>query len=108
MLMVDEYQKLASRTIVDLGENSFKEHLINSSVGISCEAAEVLQHIQRNSFCKKPLDTGKIIDECGDILWYISYLLTTLNVSLEDCMKYNLYKVSDRYKDRWDNSCSNK
>lgn len=97
---INEYQKLASRTIVDLGENAFKKHLENSAIGASCEASEVLQCVQRNIFCKKPLDTKHIVEECGDVLWYISYLLTTLNVSLEYCMKENIIKTESRYKER--------
>lgn len=93
----NEYQLFASKTIVNLGEDAFRDHLLNSSIGMSCESGEVLQAVQRAFFCGKPLDTDHIVEECGDVLWYISYLLTTLNVSLEDCMIKNLNKTFDRY-----------
>lgn len=99
-MLPSDYQGLASKTIVDLGDDNFRGHLLNSAVGMSCEAGEVLQSIQRSIFCGKPLDTDHIVEECGDVLWYISYLLTTLNVSLNDCMILSLNKCYDRYPNR--------
>lgn len=96
----NEYQKLATRTIVDLGEGAFLMHLENGAIGMSVESNEVLQHVQKRVFCGKPLDPVHLLDECGDVLWYLSYVLNTLGYTLEECMEHNLSKTSDRYPDR--------
>ena len=96
----NEYQKLAVRTIVDLGEDAFLRHLENGVIGMSVESNEVLQHVQKRVFCGKTLDHVHLLDECGDVLWYISYLLDTLGYTLEECMEHNVAKTEDRYSDR--------
>lgn len=94
----NEYQELAIRT--EVSTNSDNERLLNASIGMSVESAEVLQHIQRFLFCGKGLSPDKIMDECGDVLWYLSCVLSVLGYSLEDCMKNNIAKTESRYPDR--------
>lgn len=94
------YQVLAMRTKVTLPEGSKIEHLKNAAMGMSIEAGETLQHVQRYCYCRKDLHVEDIVNECGDVLWYISYLLDTLGVSLEDCMELNIKKLESRYPDR--------
>ena len=96
----NEYQELAIRTVVDLGDNAFRGHLLNGSIGMSVESNETLQHVQKYIFCGKNLDRAHLLDECGDVLWYISYVLSTLGYTLEECMEHNILKTSDRYSDR--------
>lgn len=107
---ISMYQKESIKTTVDLdsfeqrkcnSEDVLKAHLLNASVGISVESTEVLQHIQRYVFCGKSLDKDHVLDECGDVLWYINYILSKLGLSLEECMKQSLIKVSKKYPERF-------
>lgn len=109
---VNKYQKEAARTIInfdnDLGklnnsEDILRKHLYNAASGMSIESNEVLQLIQRYSFCDKGLNKDEIFEECGDVLWYVSYLLTMIGMTLEDCIKCNLIKVAKRYPERFNN-----
>ena len=84
-----------------MSRSLLKKHLLNASAGISVESAEVLQSIQRYVYCGKDLNKDHIVEECGDVLWYISYLLTKLGVSLEECLRLNLTKVIKKYPERF-------
>lgn len=94
------YQALAMRTKVSLPDQPKEEHLKNAAMGMAIEAGETLQHIQRMCYCGKELDLQKVVNECGDVLWYIAYLLDTLGVSIEDCMELNIRKLEGRYPER--------
>ena len=38
-----------------------------------------------------------VVEECGDILWYMARMLNTVGFTIEDAMSYNNQKLSTRY-----------
>lgn len=64
------------------------------------EAGEIAQHIGkrlRDDGCILTQDRRKkIIQELGDVLWYVAEIATILGVSLDDIMVANLYTLRDR------------
>jgi NTP pyrophosphatase (non-canonical NTP hydrolase) len=75
--------------------------LLYATVKLNGEAGEFAEEVG-----KSLRDTGgdinprreKMLDELGDVLWYVAALCTILNVSLEDIMEKNLGKVRKKYK----------
>lgn len=83
--MATEYQRLRERFIV--------------SVGLCEEAGEVVQPLKKyvRNPDKNPIDRDKIIDECGDVYYYLCKVLHSVDATLEDAMRVNVEKISKRY-----------
>ena len=95
-MTANEYQVLAMKTLnKDLEE---REILINGVMGLCGESGEVIDIVKKHISQGHPLNKDKIVEELGDVLWYIAELATILNVTIEDIMKYNINKLSQRYE----------
>lgn len=94
----NEYQKKALETAI-YGEGA---KIIYPTLGLTGEAGEVANKV------KKVLRDNKgefdewrklqIIDEIGDVLWYIAALTNDLGYELEDVAKINVTKLENRRK----------
>lgn len=73
------------------------ERLTNAAMGLSGESGEITDHIKKHLFHGHDLDRDHLIEELGDVLWYINYMATTLGFSLDDVMERNLQKLRKRY-----------
>ncbi len=95
-MTANEYQVLAMKTLnKDLDE---REVLINGVMGLCGESGEVIDIVKKHISQGHSLNKDKIVEELGDVLWYIAELATILNVTIEDIMKYNINKLSQRYE----------
>lgn len=48
---------------------------------------------------KGPITAPRILDECGDVLWYLTAMLDAFGYSLYDCMENNYAKLTKRFPD---------
>lgn len=87
----NEYQLLAMRTAA--GGKS----LLNAALGLAGESGEVADLIKKAKFQGHPLDEDKLVEELGDVLWYVALAAEVLGVSLEDIMHRNIDKLWSRY-----------
>lgn len=72
-------------------------HRLHMAVGISGEAGELLDAVKKATIYRKPLDIANIVEECGDLLFYISGILDSIGVDIESAMAANVSKLSIRY-----------
>lgn len=72
-------------------------HRLHMAIGISGEAGELLDSIKKATIYRKPLDIANIVEECGDLLFYISGMLDSIGVDIESAMSANVSKLSIRY-----------
>lgn len=86
----NEYQLLAMRTAND-GD------LVNAALGLAGESGEVADLIKKVEFQGHILDEDKLVEELGDVLWYVALAAETLGVPLEDIMRRNIDKLWSRY-----------
>lgn len=92
-----EYQDFA---VVSAIYNPDKYSIIYPAIGLGNEAGEVLGKVKKvlrdneGNFTKEWSE--KIVDEMGDVLWYMAALARDLGVTLEDVAKANIAKLSDR------------
>ena len=70
---------------------------LHAAVGIAGEAGEVLDAIKKNWIYDADLDVENILEECGDLLFYITALLLHSGHTLQDAMWHNIDKLSKRY-----------
>lgn len=79
---------------------------LHAAVGIAGEAGEVLDAVKKTWIYGKELDRENILEESGDLLFYITALLTENGFTLEDAMEYNIKKLEKRYPDGYTDSAA--
>jgi NTP pyrophosphatase (non-canonical NTP hydrolase) len=97
----NEYQQRASRLAIYPSERGI-EYV---ALGLASEAGEVAGKI------KKQIRDGKnwtgeqreehrqrIVDELGDVVWYVSELARQLDVPLETVLANNIFKLESRQR----------
>ena len=65
----NEYLKAANRTLY-----GNEQVLTNCALGLAGESGQLIDLIQDYTFKGKDLDKEKMIDELGDVLWYLSQI----------------------------------
>lgn len=72
-------------------------HAWHMATGIAGEAGELLDAVKKYAVYNKPLDLENVIEELGDLEFYMQGLRTALRVSREEVLKTNADKLSKRY-----------
>ena len=72
-------------------------HRLHMAIGISGEAGELLDAVKKSTIYRKQLDIANIVEECGDLLFYIAGMLDSIGVDIESAMSANVSKLSIRY-----------
>lgn len=98
-MTLDEYQKAAERTSGDL---SAFEKVRNGCYGMNGEAGECIDILKKHEFQKHPFDREKMIDELGDVLWYVAQTATGLDITLDQVAEHNIQKLYGRYPNGFD------
>ena len=92
---VNEYQKLAMVTKnPDLKD---RDLLINSVMGLCGESGEVIDLVKKHVSHGPPLNREKLIDELGDVAWYLAECAEAIGVTLEEVLAHNIEKLKKRY-----------
>lgn len=76
-----------------------KANLIHMVLGISGESGELLDAIKKHAIYNKTLDINNVIEELGDLEFYLEGLRQALNISREDTISANIKKLSVRYSE---------
>ena len=66
-------------------------------MGLNGEAGECIDVLKKHDFQGHVLATDKILDELGDVLWYVAEAAIGINVSLEEIAQHNIAKLRARY-----------
>jgi NTP pyrophosphatase (non-canonical NTP hydrolase) len=72
-------------------------NLWHMSTGVSGEAGELLDAIKRFSVYNKPLDRINVIEELGDLEFYLEGIRQQLGLTRQEILDYNIAKLSARY-----------
>lgn len=94
-MTINEYQNLAMLT--KNPDLTGRELLINSVMGLCGESGEVIDLVKKHISHGHPLNREKLIDELGDVAWYLAECATVLDVSLEEILERNIEKLKKRY-----------
>ena len=93
-MRLSEYQILASRTI---NRNHHPDDMANHGLGLAGESGEVIEHIKKHCYHGKPLNADDLLEELGDVLWYVAAIATTAGLSLDQIGDHNINKLKKRY-----------
>ncbi|MCI4435421.1 MAG: nucleoside triphosphate pyrophosphohydrolase family protein [Ignisphaera sp.] len=74
-----------------------KAHLLHMAVGISGEAGELLDAVKKTCIYNKELDLENVIEELGDIEFYMEGLRSSLGLTRDDILLINMEKLNKRY-----------
>ena len=96
-MTINEYQQLAMTTLNK--EIPQDQLIINACLGLSGEVGEVNDLIKKNMFQGHPLNKDDLINELGDIAWYLAEAATALDIDLETILKCNIEKLKKRFPD---------
>ena len=76
-----------------------KADLLHMAVGVSGEAGELLDAVKKSAIYGKPLDHKNMVEELGDLEFYMSRIRQIIGVSRDDVLEKNYEKLSKRYSD---------
>ena len=88
------YQLLAYKTANK--ELSSYDQLRNAVYGLNGESGEVIDILKKHEFQGHELNVPKLIDELGDVAWYLALACTALNITIDDVIQKNIDKTSKR------------
>lgn len=71
--------------------------LLHMAVGIAGEAGELLEAILHHILYQQALDKENVVEELGDLEFYIEGFRNTLNIPREETISQNISKLSVRY-----------
>lgn len=95
VFLFDQFQNCASRTANESFD--FDRRLAVAALGLIGEAAEVSEAVKKYMGHGHELNREKLIDEAGDVLWYVAELCTVLGVDMSDVATGNVEKLRKRY-----------
>ena len=98
-MTLNEYQKLAARTISDdLTVRGQELHALHGMVGEIGELHSIYQKIYQGH---APSEEHKK-KECGDLLWFIAEYCTANGWELDEVANLNIEKLKARYPEGFD------
>lgn len=74
-----------------------KAHELHMAIGVAGEAGELLDAIKKYVVYNKDLDLENVIEELGDLEFYMEGLRSSLGVSRTEVIVHNVRKLSRRY-----------
>lgn len=92
-IAMTEYQRLAARTSNTTGEDA----ICNGCLGLAGECGEVVDLYKKHRYQGHELDKEKMVEELGDVLWYVAEIANGLNVRLGTIARRNIDKLRRRY-----------
>ena len=98
----EDYRKMVTN-LVKPGEDilisltSGKCHLWHMATGVSGEAGELLDAVKKFVIYEKDLDVANVIEELGDLEFYMEGLRQGLGVTREEVLAANQSKLAKRY-----------
>tara|TARA_R110000744_G_scaffold31727_1_gene74558 strand:- start:8747 stop:9139 length:393 start_codon:yes stop_codon:yes gene_type:complete len=78
-----------------------KCNILHMAVGISGESGELLDAVKKAVIYNKPLDRENVIEELGDLEFYMEGLRQGLDISREQTLAANIHKLFSSDKARY-------
>ena len=101
---LNEYQKLCIRTTISQMDEKMT-HLA-WSLALAGEAGELANRTKKVFIHGHPYDQDKVVEELGDILWYVAVYAHDIGVDLQELAVRNIDKLEKRYPDGFSSEAS--
>ena len=73
--------------------------VLHAAMGICTEGGEILDAVKKHGYTRAPVDRTNVIEELGDLLWYVQLLMDAMGLSLGDILEPNIKKLRKRYEE---------
>jgi NTP pyrophosphatase (non-canonical NTP hydrolase) len=73
----------------------------HGAMGAVTEAGELMDIVKKCKIYGKEFDKLHMIEEMGDLMWYLAILCDDLEVSFEEVWEKNIKKLKTRYPERY-------
>ena len=83
----------------DFKPNPSQCELLHAAIGIAGEAGELLDAVRKHVFDEQPLDEDNVIEELGDLCFYLEAACQAIKMKRADIEELNMAKLFERYKD---------
>ena len=90
-MTLDEYQAAAVQTLHPSAD------IIYLAGKLMCEAAETAEPLLKLRYHGKTYDEAALVEELGDVLWYVATLAHTLDLTLGEVAAGNVAKLRQRH-----------
>lgn len=91
------YQKESYNNVQEHAD--VKDAIMQWTIGLTEEAGEVASLVKHKYCHNEDIPVEKFIEECGDVLWYLSALSCELGVPFAAIARANVSKLNKRFKD---------
>ena len=99
-MTLNEYQEQALRT--SRTQLTGTDHLINGCLGLAGEAGECADLLKKHLYQDDRPIKEDLINELGDVLWYVSETATALGIWMDEIAQRNIDKLRKRYPQGFD------
>ena len=89
------FQREARRSLRD--DLPYEAMCSNMCMGLAGEMGEVIDIMKKHIYQGKELDITDVIEEVGDVLWYIANFCNVNNITMDECMESNIKKLRKRF-----------
>ena len=89
------FQREARRSLRD--DLPYEAMCSNMCMGLAGEIGEVIDIMKKHIYQGKELDITDVIEEIGDVLWYIANFCNVNNITMDECMESNIKKLRERF-----------
>lgn len=79
----------------------FNPVLLHAAMGCVTEAGEFMDAMKRQMIYGKDLDHTNVIEELGDLMFYVAMACNDLGVPIEHVVEKNMQKLRQRYPDKF-------
>lgn len=88
------YRDEMLRTLVGFED---RQTLLHAVLGIAGESGEIVDAFKKSHVRKTEINTAHLIEELGDLRWYMELACICLNTTLEEVEHLNIEKLRKRY-----------
>lgn len=102
---MEDYQAQALRTLstrFHMGdEGGVTPDLLHGAIGLATESGELLDALKRALYYGGTLDRTNLIEELGDLEWYMAVIRDALGVDQAEVQRINVEKLKARYPEKF-------
>lgn len=103
---LEEYVEWTGKTCAILDNNGITD-IVHMLFGMSTEIGELTDVFKRFIAYKKPVDGVNVVEELGDILYYLASFCRISNIPISEVINRNVAKLETRYPEKFTEEAAN-
>lgn len=98
---IENAKRTEPREYIFKGTKEVSPRIEHAVMGLVTEAGEIMDSLKKVKIYNQNLDKTNLVEEAGDIMWYLAILADALNVSFEDMWDKNIRKLKVRFPEKY-------